>query len=244
MISRPVAVTRNFPSFLVLSGALALWACQPNVVIGAKLAVEGEPAGEGGSGGVASGGSAGAVASAGSNVGGGVGGSEPVVAGASGSGDAGAPSAGAGGAPPEVESWCATSEWASKAAVTFVNDDGNVIPAGNYVLTYVSGAQLHDPDLGFEVTGHYYYGTIEAGHHLFSGDALGEVGATKLWLEDAGTVKLGPTGTVAAVEEANKGYPWPFSHVGGELHITFLDNDYSDNKGPGSRFCVSAAAPP
>ena len=238
MIIGPVAV-RNFQSFLVLSGAVALWACEPNVVIGAKLAVEEEPGGEGGTGGVVSGGSAGTVA--GSNVGGGVGGSDPMVAGASGAGDAG--SAGAGGAPPEVESWCATAPWRNEP-VTFTNDDGNAIPAGNYVLTYVSGAQLHDEALGYEVTGHYYLGSLEAGHHLFSGEALGEVGATKLWLDDVGIVKFGANGTIAEVEAANTGHTWPLSHVGGELHITLLDDVYTDNKGPGSRFCVSAAAPP
>jgi hypothetical protein len=43
---------------------------------------------------------------------------------------------------------------------------------------------------------------------------------------------------IAQVERANRGHTWPFEHAGGELEITLYDDDYHDNSGPGSRFCI------
>lgn len=224
---------------LFLSGAAALAAaCDPNVVIGAKWRVDrGDDAGPGGQAG--SGGSDGGTVSGG-------GGTEPEVAlaGASGAADGGAAGAGAGGAPALGDEWCATAPWVN-SPVQFTsdtgNDDGDVIPAGSYWVTYVSGAQIHDLDIGYGVTRHYYgENGIKAGHHIFSGDSP-ETGATSLWLDDSGITGWG--GTIAEVEEANRGHTWPLEHAGGELYITLYDDYYGDNSGPGSRFCIVPATP-
>lgn len=139
-----------------------------------------------------------------------------------------------------VEEWCATSPWDGTSA-PFEADSGNVIPAGRYLITYVSGAQRHDPDIGYEVTGHYY-GTngLQAGHHVFSGDSP-ETGATSLWLDEVGI--MGAGGTIAQVEAANRGHTWPLRHAGGELYVVLYDDDYHDNQGPGTRLCITVAPP-
>ncbi|HXK18052.1 MAG TPA: hypothetical protein VNG33_09625, partial [Polyangiaceae bacterium] len=194
------------------------------------------------------GGSAAVVVASGGSAGGGNGGSESVVpcspsvanCGAADAGGAttvgGGGAGGAGGAPDVPETWCATSPWLNVPAATFTGPSGSVIPAGSYVLTYVSGAQIHDAAIGYEVTRHYYgmHG-LEAGHHLFSGDSP-ETGATSLWLDQIGIVGYG--GTIAEVEAKNSGHTWPLEHADGELHITLYDDDYHDNAGPGSHFCV------
>jgi len=114
------------------------------------------------------------------------------------------------------------------------------MPAGSYIITYVSGAQIHDVDTGYEVTGHYFgKNMIQAGHHLFTGDSP-ETGATSLWLDGTG---LTSGGSIADVELANHGHTWPLQHTGGELRITLYDDDYHDNSGPGSRLCIAAAPP-
>jgi hypothetical protein len=205
------------------------------VVIGArKHLIEGGLGGQVASGGTATagafgagtGGHGGTAAAAGSDA----------VAGAAGDGDA----AGAGGAPPLRVEWCATAPWLNNP-VKFTSDEGNIIPAGKYIITYVSGAQIHDVSIGYEVTNHYYVKqTIEAGHHFFSGESP-ETGATSLWLDQVGIVGAG--GTLAQVEAANRGHTWPLTHAGGELYVTLYDDDYHDNVGPGSRFCISAAPP-
>lgn len=134
--------------------------------------------------------------------------------------------------------WCATAPWVN-APVRFTSNDGDVLAEGSYVITYVSGAQIHDPEIGYEVTRHYYIKTtLEAGHHFFSGESP-ETGATSLWLDQEGVVGFG--GTIAEVEAANRGHTWPLEHAGGELYVTLYDDDYRDNLGPGSRFCISAA---
>lgn len=73
----------------------------------------------------------------------------------------------------------------------------------------------------------------------FSGESP-ETGATSLWLDQEGIVGFG--GTIAEIEATNRGHTWPLEHAGGELYITLYD-DYRDNVGPGSRFCIAAAAP-
>lgn len=147
---------------------------------------------------------------------------------------------GASGAPASEPAWCATAPWVN-APVRFTAEEGDVIPPGSYVITYLSGAQIHDLDIGYEVTRHYYIKTtIEAGHHVFSGDSP-ETGATSLWLDQEGIVGFG--GTIAEVEAANRGHTWPLEHAGGELYITLYDDDYRDNSGPGSHFCITATEP-
>jgi hypothetical protein len=133
--------------------------------------------------------------------------------------------------------WCATSSWLSTPA-PFTGDTGNVIPPGSYLITYVSGAQIHDLDIGYEVTD-WYYGEngLEAGHHVFGGDSP-TTGATSLWLDENGIVASG--GSIVEVEDANRGHSWPLEHAGGELSITLYDDDYHDNEGPGARFCIAS----
>lgn len=213
---------QRFRRYLALGSLAALAACDPNILIGSKLR-PGGPDEAGGPSGVV--------------TGGGGGGGNAVSGGGSVSGGA----SGAGGAPDVTEAWCATSPWLDVPAATFSGDSGTVIPAGSYVLTYVSGAQIHDAAIGYEVTRHYYAkGGLEAGHHLFSGDSP-ETGATSQWLDQIGIVAYG--GTIEEVEAANRGHTWPLQHAGGELHITLYDDDYHDNSGPGSHFCLTAATP-
>jgi len=158
--------------------------------------------------------------------------SETAPAGASGGDEGGA----AAGSQPI---WCVTAPWLNTPA-TFTSATGNYIPAGSYVIRYESGAQLHQPVIGYEVTAHYaVQNGLEAGHHIYSGESV-ETGATSLWLDDQGLVS---GSSVADVENSNRGHTWPLQHGGGELHITLYDNDYHDNLGPGSRLCVSAAGP-
>ncbi len=212
-------VSANPQRFLILSGLLAVAACDPNVVIGARWGLtEGDAGGQVGAAGSVSGGGLGA---------GGASGAEGLAG-----------EGGAGGAP-SVEQWCATAPWVNEP-VKFAGDSGNIIPAGSYLLVYESGAQIHDVDIGYEVTRHYYpKNGMEAGHHLFSGESP-ETGATSLWLDEVGLVATSPGATIAQVERANRGHTWPFEHAGGELEITLYDDDYHDNSGPGSRFCIVA----
>lgn len=205
-------------------------ACDPNVVIGARLhlAEAGAGAQVAMAGSTSDSGSGGATA--GSGAAGGSAGNESPAAGAAGEG--GMPSAGAGGAPG-VAGWCATSPVDGKAA-TFASDDGTVIPAGSYSITYVSGAQIHDADIGYEVTRHYYADGLEAGHHVYSGDSPKP--GTSIWLDEVGVGGAG--GTIAEIEALNYGHSWPYEHAGGELRVVLIDDDYRDNKGPGTRFCV------
>lgn len=112
---------------------------------------------------------------------------------------------------------------------------GVVIPPGEYDVAYVSGAQIHDPDVGYEVTDNYYgKQSLRAGHHLFSGESP-ESSATRLWLSDDDLV-FG--GSIEDVEDANRGHTWPLAHEGGELYVTLYDDFYDDNSGPGVTLCV------
>lgn len=131
--------------------------------------------------------------------------------------------------------WCATAP-IGNAPVVFADEQGNlVIPPGRYDVTYVSGAQIHDPSIGYEVTDHYYgQESLQAGHHLFSGERP-ESSATHLWLRDEGLVS---GGTIEDVESANRGHTWSLDHDGGELYVTLYDDLVDDNSGPGSTFCV------
>jgi len=221
----------RFQRFLMPGGlAVLAAACDPNVVIGARWSLA-----EAGSGAQLAAGSANESGSGGANggvgnAGGSSAGTEAQPAGAAGDGGM----SGAGGAP-SVETWCATSPWDGKAA-TFSNESGTTIASGSYVITYVSGAQIHDVDLGYEVTGHYYADGLEAGHHVYSGDTI--MPGSSLWLDEVGIVGTG--GTIPEIEALNTGHPWPYEHGGGDLHIVLIDDDYRDNKGPGSRFCVAA----
>lgn len=236
MIPADPVVLPNLERFLLFSALTVVpSACDPNVVIGAKWNLtEGAAGGQVGAAGSVSGGGVGSGGSA----------AEP-VAGTSGDDEGGTSgigpdtgSAGAGGAP-SMDEWCATAPWVN-APEKFIGDPGSVIPAGSYLLVYVSGAQIHDVDIGYEVTRHYTgKNGIEAGHHLFSGESP-ETGATSVWLDEVGIVGAG--GTIAEVERANRGHTWPFEHAGGELEITLYDDDYHDNSGPGSRFCIVPAA--
>ena len=64
---------------------------------------------------------------------------------------------------------------------------------------------------------------------------------SRLWLDENGIAGSG--GTIAEVEDANRGHTWPLEHAGGEVRITLYDDDYHDNVGPGSRFCITPAPP-
>lgn len=232
MFSRP-------QRFLIPCGLVALAAaCDPNVVIGARLSLA-----EAGSGAqVTAAGSSSESGSGGANggfgnAGGSSAGGEAQPAGAPGEGgaSAGAGAGGAGGAAG-VAGWCATSPVDGKSA-TFTSDDGTVIPAGSYSITYISGAQIHDADIGYEVTRHYYLDGLEAGHHVYSGDSPKQ--GSSIWLDEVGVGGAG--GTIAEIEALNYGHIWPYEHAGGELRVVLFDNDYRDNKGPGTHFCVVPA---
>jgi hypothetical protein len=172
----------------------------------------------------------------------GLGGTKAVAgSGTAGGTEAGPPSAGAAGAAgaPAVDEWCVTAPW-QKPPAQFTGDAGNAIPAGDYVITYVSGGQIHDVDIGYEVTSNYFgMNGLKAGHHIYDGESP-ESSPTSLWLDETGLVH---GGTLAAVEAANRGHTWKLKHTGGELFIALYDDDYHDNVGPGSRFCLTAALP-
>lgn len=228
----------RFQRLSILSGiAVVLAACDPNVLIGAKWSVQDAgAAGQVGVAGVGSGGGGGAGAGVGGA--GAAAGSEAAAGAGAAAGEAGAPSAGAGGMPA-VDEWCATAPWVNEP-VLFTSEAGSAIPAGTYLITYVSGAQIHDLDIGYEVTD-WYFGknSLQAGHHVFSGESP-EAGATTFWLDEEGITGSG--GTIAEVEAANRGHTWQLpEHAGGELRITLYDDDYDDNSGPGTRFCIRPA---
>jgi hypothetical protein len=233
-----LAVSPNPLRLATLLGVTALTAsCEPNVLIGAKLLRDDEGVG-------------GQVGASGSpSVGGTVSGSAGSGAETTGGdmtdgGDAGAPGAGlggggAGGAPSTPE-WCATASWLNEQRLfESTTDTDNVLPAGSYVVKYVSGAQIHDVNIGYEVTAHYTgKNMIEAGHHIYSGESP-EKGSTSSWLSATGLV---PGGTIADVEEKNKGHTWALEHPqAGELFVILYDDVYEDNSGPGTRYCIAPA---
>lgn len=227
----PVVSSRSL-AVLTFGGVLAATACDPNVMIGARwnrltAGAGGEVSAAGTTPGGSGGGAGTAVTSGGtSDVG--DGGALALPGGAAGE-------AGAGGAPA-VEQWCVTAPWLNKPVV-FKGEAGNVIPAGKYLIRYMGGAQRHDGNIGFEVTGQYYLNGANNGHHIFSGSSP-ETGATHLWLDDVGLI----TGdSVDDVEQANHGHTWPLDHAGGELSITLYDDIYTDNVGPGTKLCIEHA---
>jgi hypothetical protein len=160
-------------------------------------------------------------------------------------GEGGAPAAGMAGAAggagmPVVGEWCATASWLNEPRRFESTTDGdNVIPAGGYLVRYISGAQIHDPNIGYEVTGHYTgMNMLDAGIHIYSGESP-ETGATSLWLDATGLVT---GGTIANIEEKNKGHTWPLTHVEpAELWVVLYDDVYGDNKGPGVHYCITPA---
>lgn len=228
-----------FPKALrgvVLGGLAAVAACDPNVLIGERWNVVAGAAGQVSVAGTTAVGGGGSSAGTEASVAGTTEAGDAAVAGAAGvTGEAGA-----GGAPAVEPEWCATAPW-TNSPVTFTSDVGNVIPAGNYVVTYKGGAQIHDGSIGYEVTDHYVVSKtgMPAGHHIFSGTSP-ETGATHLWLDDTGLV-FG--GTIAHIEATNFEHTWPLEHHGGELAITLYDDIYDDNLGPGTKFCISLAKP-
>jgi hypothetical protein len=142
----------------------------------------------------------------------------------------------AGTIAPPANSFCVTAPWINTPATFEAQDGATAIPPGEYTLRYVGGAQIHDPSEGYEVTAHYVAsdGTL-AGHHLFNGPTP-ETSPTSAWLDDTGTVGRQPT--VADVERLNAGHTWPLQHGGGPLGITYYDDYYGDNQGPGTRLCL------
>jgi hypothetical protein len=202
---------------LLVAGAVALMTgCDPRVVIGTRW---GEP-GDASSGGTGTGEPPSGTPAGGDAAGGG--------------GTVGS-DAGAGGAP-EAPRWCAVAPWLNER-VAFSGERGTLVPAGSYRLSYESGAQIHDQSLGYEVTDHYWgKGSLEAGHHVFSGDSPA-AGGTSLWLVDDGLIG---GDSIDDVENANRGYAWPpLTHVGGELYITLYDDYFGDNSGPGVKLCIT-----
>lgn len=220
---------------VVLGGLAAAAACDPNVLIGERWHVAAGAAGQTSVAGATAVGGGGSSAGTDAAVGGTAEAGDAAMAGALAGGEAGA----AGAPAVEPPKWCATAPW-KNTPVTFTSDDvGNVIPAGNYTIMYMGGAQIHDASIGYEVTGHYTRNNVLAGHHIFSGTSP-ETGTTHLWLDDTGLVT---GGTIAHIEATNFEHTWALEHHGGELAITLYDDVYDDNQGPGSKFCISPAKP-
>ena len=211
--------------------------CEPNVLIGTKLLRDDD--GQGGQ--VATAGTPSTGGSSSGTAGGGAdtGGADPTDGGEAGAAVGGMGGAGGAGGATSSE-WCATSSWLNEPR-RFESTSGgdNVIPAGSYLVKYVSGAQIHDVNIGYEVTGHYTgMNMLEAGIHIYSGESP-EAGATSLWLDATGLVT---GGTIANIEEKNKGHTWPLTHVeSAELWVVLYDDIYGDNEGPGVHYCIVPA---
>jgi hypothetical protein len=103
------------------------------------------------------------------------------------------------------------------------------------------GEEPGDSPSCFEVTAHYDIDGLEAGHHIYNGSDPAS-STTSIWLDATGLASKLPT--VAAVEQANAGHTWTIDHAGGPLFITYYDNDYGGNVGPGTRFCIDTTPPP
>lgn len=229
-------------SSIFLGVIAVLAACEPNVLIGAKYNHDGD--GLGGQVGVSGSASFGGSVS-GSPAGGvDMGGSETGDAGEGGAAGAGMAGA-AGGAGMPAQEWCATSAVLNEPRkFESTSGDDHVIPAGDYIVKYMSGAQLHDPNIGWEVTGHYTgMNMLKAGIHIYSGESV-ETGATSLWLDATGLITAK---TVAEVEEKNAGHTWPLTQVeSAELWVVLYDDIYTDNKGTdnsinGVHYCIVPA---
>jgi len=140
--------------------------------------------------------------------------------------------------------FCVVAPW-TDSPQQFVSSTGaTTLPGGTYTLRYVGGAQNHDEyhlyGGAYEVTAHYPIDGLEAGHHLYDG-ADPYSSTTSVWLDASGLV--GDLPDVASVEKANAGHTWPITLAGGPLYITYYDNDYSDNIGPGTQLCIDTSAP-
>ncbi len=150
--------------------------------------------------------------------------------------------------------FCVVAPWTDDPQ-PFVSSDGSTnIPAGTYSVRYVGGAQSHDAmdqyaggcgeqpgdfPTCFEVTAHYDAFGIEAGHHIYNGaNPYSADSTTSFWIDG---ITVGNLPTVAAVEQANVGHTWTLAHAGGPLFITYYDNDYGGNVGPGTQFCIDAS---
>ena len=138
--------------------------------------------------------------------------------------------------------FCVVAPW-NDSPEQFVSSTGATsIPAGAYTLRYVGGAQNHDEYQqyggNYEVSAHYAIDGLEAGHHIYDGaDPYSSV--TSVWLDTSGLV--GDLPDVATVESTNAGHTWPIALAGGPLFVTYYDNDYSDNIGPGTELCIDAS---
>src|SRR5690606_7121336 len=102
-------------------------------------------------------------------------------------------------------------------------------PAGTYRVVYAGGAMQY----GNEPLGGYRVREESKPHFTvqFNG---GEVEAPGSWDEYP---------TVAEVEAANAGDFVSFDHGGGDITLTFEDDPYEDNGGPGVRFELQICTP-
>ena len=190
----------------------------------------GVASGAGGSGNLARTDGDGGRASEGGNAGAG---------GSAGTGDSGSAGSSSGGAGSGLSTgpgdFCVVAPW-TNAPAQFTSESGTTnLPAGTYTLRYLGGAQIHDATEGYEVSSHYDIGGIQAGHHIYNGSDPSS-SSTSIWLDPSNTV--GSLPSVAAAEQANAGSTWTIQVTAGPLFITYYDNDYSDNQGPGSQFCI------
>jgi hypothetical protein len=135
-----------------------------------------------------------------------------------------------------AEQLCVVAPWTDTPLQLTSGTGDDDLPPGAYTLRYVSGAMIHKPSQGYEVTAHYASSGIECGHHLYNGADPGS-STTSVWLSTDGLVDDLPS--VAAVEQDNAGHTWAVQHTGGPLFITYLDDYYGDNQGPGSQLCIA-----
>ncbi len=158
-------------------------------------------------------------------------------------GDAGAPVTGQSLSTGPAD-FCVVAPW-NDTPQQFVSSTGaTTIPAGSYTLRYVGGAQNHDEYQqyggNFEVSANYMINGLEAGHHLYDG-ASPETSVTSIWLDATGLI--GDLPDVATVQIDNAGHTWPVTLAGGPLFVTYYDNEYDDNIGPGTQLCIDTAPP-
>ncbi len=139
-----------------------------------------------------------------------------------------------------IPTLCVVAPWTDTPAQLTSGTGDDDLPPGDYTLRYVDGAMIHKPSQAYEVTAHYVSSGIACGHHLYN-EADPLLSSTAVWLSTDGLVSDLPS--VAAVEEANAGHTWDVHHAGGPLFITYLDDYYGDNQGPGTRLCIGPSSP-
>jgi formylglycine-generating enzyme required for sulfatase activity len=154
-------------------------------------------------------------------------------AGSTSDGGSSTPPADAGGAPTTSD-FCVTAPWTNDPQQFVTASGATSLPAGTYTMRYVGGAMSHYLPQGYEVSAHYSDDGLQEGHHLYNG-ATPETSSTSIWLDDVGT---GMEPSVAATEQANAGLTWTITTTGGPLFITYYDDYYGDNAGPGSQLCI------